>query len=76
MQFKARARHPGQCVLKGCTLPGDKIFENDALRMLACTKGHADAVERGIAALRPAGMGDDEWNEKQRQALRVWKERA
>jgi hypothetical protein len=44
MKLKATAKTPGQCCLKGCTLPGSKIYEADGLRLLACTEGHAKAV--------------------------------
>lgn len=46
MKFVAIARNPGPCVIKGCTIPGTRIYLGDGYRYLACSIVHAEEAER------------------------------
>lgn len=74
VKFKAKAKTQGRCALHGCVMAGDKIYEGDGLRILACTQGHADAVMKRLAQ-PPKGMSKAEYMKLRDQALRVYNAR-
>lgn len=72
VEYKARAKTPGKCALYGCVMPGDKIYEGDGLRILACTQGHADAARQRVAqAVAKVGASREQRN----AALMLFNER-
>jgi len=68
VNLKARTPAPGTCAMKGCTIPASKIFEDDTLRILACTQGHAQAVSDALSR-PPAGMTMETYRERLPGAL-------
>lgn len=75
MNFRAIAKNPGKCALAKCTLDGRKIYDReDGLKILACTQGHADAVER-ILETPPPGVTRDEFMAKRWEAIKLLEQR-
>lgn len=73
IEFKALARTPGRCALAGCTMEAKKIFEGNGLRILACTEGHAKAVETKLAK-PPQGMDMSTYISRRGEALALFNE--
>lgn len=71
LNFRARAKHSGKCALAGCVMDGNKIYEGEGLRILACTQGHAEAaLKRVNEAVTKAGASQ----EQRDMALRLFNE--
>jgi len=70
--LRAKARNPGRCAMAGCRMAGDKIYEGDGLKLLACSEGHANVVLAKIAR----AVGETGATLEQRNAaLRLFNER-
>lgn len=48
MDYLGKTRNPGPCAYARCTLQGDRLYQGDGYKYKACTKGHAEAAERGL----------------------------
>ena len=56
MNFRARAKTPGECCWATCTKPADKIYVDDEYKYLACCKAHAEIVAVRIPTLPEAAQ--------------------
>jgi hypothetical protein len=62
MEYLGKTRNPGPCAYAPCDRPGTKLYRGDGYIYKACTKGHAEACERGLLSapreLREAVFGE------------------
>lgn len=48
MQFRAKAKTPGRCCYVECHNAGNKIYQDENYKYLACSRAHAVIVQEII----------------------------